>query len=55
MSYNFQDHWDKAYQRTTVDKLGWFEENATPTLELMEMMECFLGVTQMIDSSFLMY
>lgn len=37
MSYNFQDHWDKAYQKTPVTNLGWFEENATPSLELIEL------------------
>jgi len=37
MSYNFQDHWDKAYQRTPVSNLGWFEESATPSLELIEL------------------
>lgn len=37
MSYNFQDHWDKAYQKTPVTSLGWFEESAEPSLELIEL------------------
>ena len=37
MNYNFQDHWDKAYQRTPVSNLGWFEESAKPTLDLIEL------------------
>ena len=37
MNYNFQDHWDKAYQRTPISNLGWFEESAKPTLDLIEL------------------
>jgi len=37
MSYDFRDHWDKAYQKTPVTNLGWFEESAKPSLDLIKM------------------
>ncbi|MDG2194633.1 MAG: class I SAM-dependent methyltransferase [Polaribacter sp.] len=33
---NYTDHWDAAYSKTTTDSLGWYEENSTPTLQLIE-------------------
>ncbi len=28
-------HWNNAYCNATTEKLGWYEENSTPTLELI--------------------
>ena len=30
-----KEHWDKVYERTAVENLGWFEENAEPSLRLI--------------------
>lgn len=30
-----KEHWDKVYERTAVEKLGWFEENPEPSLRLI--------------------
>ena len=32
---NFQEHWNTAYTKNTTEKLGWFEENSTETLNLI--------------------
>ena len=34
--YNFEEHWNKAYQKTPTTNLGWYEENPTSSLELIE-------------------
>ncbi|MGB1019369.1 MAG: GNAT family N-acetyltransferase [Chitinophagales bacterium] len=36
MANNFEEHWNKAYLNTEQKKLGWYEENAAPTLKLIE-------------------
>jgi len=36
MLQNLQNHWNKAYQKSPVEQLGWYEENSTPTLELIK-------------------
>ena len=33
---NYTTHWDSAYLKTKTDALGWYEENSTPTLQLIE-------------------
>lgn len=38
--YNFKKHWNNAYQKSSIDNLGWYEENPTPSLKLIE--ECNL-------------
>ncbi|WP_456376187.1 class I SAM-dependent methyltransferase [Lutibacter sp.] len=35
LEYNFENHWNTAYQKTPVDKLGWYEKESTPSLELI--------------------
>jgi len=35
LNYNFENHWNNAYQKTPVDKLGWYEKESTPSLELI--------------------
>ena len=37
---DFKKHWNAAYQKSPVTNLGWYEENPTPSLELM--MSCNL-------------
>lgn len=32
---NLKEHWDKAYINNPEEKLGWYETNLTPTLELI--------------------
>ncbi len=32
---NYKNHWDKAYIKSPTEKLGWYEEKSTPTLELI--------------------
>jgi len=39
-SYDFESHWNKAYQKTPVTNLGWYEESPNPSFELIE--ECDL-------------
>jgi len=34
--YNFEDHWNKAYQKTPTTNLGWHEENPVASLQLIE-------------------
>ncbi|REE79784.1 methyltransferase family protein [Lutibacter oceani] len=33
--YNFESHWNNAYRKTPVNNLGWYEENPTPSIELI--------------------
>lgn len=32
---DFKLHWEKAYQKTEVSKLGWFEESPEPSMRLI--------------------
>lgn len=34
-AYDFERHWSDAYRKTPVKSLGWYEENPTPSLELI--------------------
>jgi len=36
-----KEHWEKVYDKQEINKLGWFEENPEPSLELIE--ACKLG------------
>lgn len=56
--YDFETHWNNAYQKTQVNSLGWYEENPEASLELIR--ECNLpkgslifnagaGATTLID------
>ena len=33
---NLQSHWNKAYATTETEKLGWYEESCTPSLDLIK-------------------
>lgn len=33
---DFKKHWNAAYQKSPVTNLGWYEENPTPSVELIE-------------------
>lgn len=33
---DFKKHWNTAYQKSPVTNLGWYEENPTPSLELID-------------------
>ena len=35
--YDFEKHWNNAYNKTPVTNLGWHEVDTSPTLELIEM------------------
>ena len=34
-AYNFENHWNNAYQNTSINNLGWYEENPVSSLELI--------------------
>jgi hypothetical protein len=34
--YDFEKHWNNAYQKSPITNLGWYEENPEPSLELIE-------------------
>ena len=38
--YDFESHWNDAYKKTPVSNLGWYEEQSTPSMDLIE--ECRL-------------
>ncbi|MFT6324912.1 MAG: hypothetical protein ACJAWO_002480, partial [Halieaceae bacterium] len=33
---NHQKHWDNAYTKTPIEKLGWYEDDLSPTLGLLQ-------------------
>ena len=33
---DLKTHWNNAYENSSVDRLGWFEENPIPSLQLIE-------------------
>ncbi|WP_299526731.1 methyltransferase domain-containing protein [uncultured Lutibacter sp.] len=33
--YDFEKHWNNAYQKTPIDGLGWYEEDPIPSMELI--------------------
>ncbi|MDF1517584.1 MAG: class I SAM-dependent methyltransferase [Lutibacter sp.] len=33
---DFKNHWNAAYQKSPITNLGWYEENPTPSIELIE-------------------
>lgn len=33
---NYKNHWNKAYINSPTEKLGWYEKESTPTLELIK-------------------
>jgi len=35
INYDFETHWNNAYQKTPVGNLGWYEENPEASLELI--------------------
>lgn len=35
-AFNFEKHWNNAYQKTPISSLGWYEAISKPTLELIE-------------------
>lgn len=36
ITYDFEKHWNNAYQKSPITNLGWYEENPTPSIELIE-------------------
>ncbi|WP_298286567.1 methyltransferase domain-containing protein [uncultured Lutibacter sp.] len=38
--YDFEKHWNAAYQKTPVNSLGWYEKKPAPSINLIE--ECNL-------------
>ncbi|HCE56183.1 MAG TPA: class I SAM-dependent methyltransferase, partial [Lutibacter sp.] len=34
--YDFEKHWNAAYQKSPVTNLGWYEENPKPSVELID-------------------
>lgn len=35
-AYDFEKHWNNAYQKSPITNLGWYEENPAPSVELIE-------------------
>ena len=33
---NYKEHWDKTYSKSPEEKLGWYETDLTPTLEMID-------------------
>ncbi|PHS52638.1 MAG: SAM-dependent methyltransferase [Lutibacter sp.] len=33
--YDFEKHWNNAYQKTTAENLGWYEEDPIPSMDLI--------------------
>ena len=31
-----KEHWERVYQKSSVDKLGWYEARSEPSLKLIE-------------------
>ncbi|MFK5957780.1 MAG: class I SAM-dependent methyltransferase [Lutibacter sp.] len=38
--FDFEEHWNNAYQKVPADNLGWYEEDPIPSMELI--LECNL-------------
>jgi SAM-dependent methyltransferase len=36
---DYKSHWEKVYSRTAYDKLGWYEKEAAPSLDLIQLCE----------------
>lgn len=36
IAYDFEKHWDNAYEKSPITNLGWYEENPLPSLQLIE-------------------
>jgi len=36
LEIDFKEHWNKAYSSKPVDKLGWFEDDVSATIKLVE-------------------
>lgn len=34
--YDFEKHWNNAYQKSPVTSLGWYEQNPTPSIDLIK-------------------
>lgn len=34
---DYKSHWEKVYNKTTFDKLGWYEKEAAPSLNLIQL------------------
>ena len=43
---NYKEHWDKTYSKSPEEKLGWYETDLTPTLEMIDK-------TLSVDSSYI--
>lgn len=35
-TFDYEKHWNAAYQKSPITNLGWYEENPTPSIELIE-------------------
>ena len=35
-SFDYENHWNAAYQKSPITNLGWYEENPAPSIELIE-------------------
>ena len=44
--YDYENHWNKAYQNNVVEKLGWFEDDPVASIDLIE--KCTLSKDALI-------
>ena len=35
-TFDYEKHWNASYQKSPITNLGWYEENPTPSIELIE-------------------
>lgn len=45
-AYDFEKHWNNAYQKSPITNLGWYEENPIPSIQLFE--DCNLSEDSLI-------
>ena len=57
-NYDLKTHWNNAYENSSINKLGWYEENPIPSLQLIKksgidksasILNVGAGVTTLID------
>jgi SAM-dependent methyltransferase len=46
LDYDFEKHWNNAYQKTPAESLGWYEEDPIPSMDLIS--ECNLSKDALI-------
>lgn len=37
--YNYEEHWNNVYEKSEATKLGWYQEEASPSLKIIDELE----------------